>query len=190
MATGFGAVGLGATVAGGLLSAFGAQSNAASQQQMYNYRAQVARLNADMDRQNASWARDKGEKEAIQYGMKASQQFGAIRATQGASGIDVNTGTAARVQGDQRKITSMDLDTIRANAGKVAYDYENRAVMDENQATLDVMAGNNAVKAGNISALGSIIGTVATVSSKWTQGNQIGLWGSKSSGFDPMGSGT
>jgi hypothetical protein len=177
MAAGFGAVGLGATLAGGLLSSFGAQQEGAATQQMYNYRAQVAKINADINRQNAGWARDKGEKEATQYGMKAAQQRGAIRAAQGASGIDVNSGSAKHVQESQEKIKTMDLATIRENAAKVAYDYETKAVMDENQATLDITAGKYAKQAGNIKALGSLLGTASNVSSKWQQGSSLGLWG-------------
>ena len=176
MAAGFGAVGLGATLAGGVLSAYGAQQQGTATQQMYNYRAQVSRINADINRQNAEWARTKGETEAMQYGAKAAQQRGQIKVAQAASGLDVNSGSARDVQASQERIKDMDLETIRANAAKVAYDYDTKAVMDENQASLDVMAGDNARKAGNINALGSIIGTVSSVSSKWQQGKMIGLW--------------
>ena len=176
MATGFGAVGLGASLAGGLLGAVGAQKEGAAQQQMYNYKAQVAKINADIDRQNAAWARDKGEKEAEQYGIKAGQRFGQIRVAQGASNLDVNTGSAADVQRSQRKITQMDMGQIRSNAAKVAYDYTTKATMDENQVGLDVMAGQYAQQAGEIKAASSILGTVSTVSSKWQQGKSSGLW--------------
>lgn len=176
MATGFGAVGLGATLAGGLLSAKGAKDEAAGTQQMYNYRAGVANINADIERQNASWARDRGELEATQYGMKASQQRGAIRAAQGASGIDVNSGSAVDVQRSQEAIKNLDMAQIRKNAAKVAYDYETKAYMDENQAQLDVWTGQQARKAGDIKATSSILGTVGTVASKWQQGKTTGLW--------------
>lgn len=175
-ATGFGAVGLGANLAGGLLSAYGANKQGEAQQQMYNYRAQVAKINADINRQNASWARDKGEKEAEQYGMKAAQQRGAIKVAQAASGLDVNTGSAREVQRSQEAIKDLDLSMIRSNAAKIAYDYETKAVMDENQAGLDVMAGEYSKQAGELKAAESILGTVSTVSSKWQQGKSIGLW--------------
>lgn len=175
-AAGFGAVGLGATVAGGLLGAFGANKQGESQQQMYNYKAQVSKINADINRQNAAWALDKGEKEATQYGMKAAQQRGQIRAAQGASGLDVNSGSAKDVQVSQEKIKDIDMSTIRSNAAKIAYDYETKAVMDENQAGLDKMGGEYAKEAGEIKAAQSILGTVSTVSSKWQQGSSVGLW--------------
>lgn len=176
MAAGVGAVGLGASLAGGILGAVGAEKTAASTQQMYNYQAQVARVNAQIDKQNAEWARDRGEVEAGQYGMKAAQQFGAIRTAQAASGLDVNTGTAARVQSSQEAVTRIDLGQIRTNAAKVAYDYDVKSAMDTNQATLDIMAGESAREAGKIQAMSSILGSVASVSSKWMQGRQAGMF--------------
>lgn len=176
-ATGFGAVGLGATLAGGLLSAYGAQKQGDAQQQMYAYRAQVARINADINRQNAAWARNKGEAETVQYGLKAAQQRGQIKAAQAASGIDVNSGSAKDVQRSQEEISRMDQSTIRSNAAKIAYDYETKAVMDENQAGLDTMAGRYAKEAGDLKSIESLIGTASSVSSKWQQGKSIGLWG-------------
>lgn len=177
MAQGFGAVGLGASLAGGILSAYGNAQSGAATQQAYNYRAQVARLNADIDRQNAEWERTKGETEATQYGLKAAQQRGAIKVAQAASNLDVNSGSNADVRASQEKIKDMDLATIRSNAAKVAYNYETQAVMDENQAKLDELTGAQAKKAGNIAALGSIIGTASTVSAKWQTGKTAGLWG-------------
>lgn len=177
MATAVGTVGIGATLAGGLLSAYGAQKEGAASQQMYNYQSQVAKINADIDRQNRDWTLQKGDVEARQYGMKAGQRFGAIRTQQAASGIDVNTGTAKAVQDSQRKITTEDISMIHSNAAKVAYDYETKATMDENQSKLYTMAGEHAKEAGDIKAAASLIGTAGTVSSKWMQGNQTGMWG-------------
>ena len=175
-AGGIGAIGLGASLAGGILSAFGSYQTGKNQQAMYNYQAQVARINAQIDRQNADWSYHKGDIEAQQYGMKAAQQRGAIRAAQGASNIDVNSGSAVEVQRSQEKLKNIDLGQIRENAAKTAYDWQVKAVMDENQAGLYQYAGENAMQAGKIGAFSSILGSVGSVSSKWLQGNQVGLW--------------
>lgn len=176
MATAFGAIGLGATILGGITQAKGAQQQGAAQQQMYNYKAQVSRINADINRQNAAWARDKGEKEAMQYGIKAAQQRGALKVGQAASGIDVRSGSAVEVRESQEKAKDMDLGQIRNNAAKIAYDYDVQATMDENQAGLDVMAGSYAKEASNLKAFESILGTVSNVSTKWSAGKSTGLW--------------
>ena len=116
MATAIGAIGLGSSVAGGILSAFGAKRSADAQAQMYSYQAQVARYNAQIDQQNSSYALKVGEQQTTNYALKARQQEGQIRAAQGASGVDVNSGSSTVVQQSQRKIAGMDMDTIRANA--------------------------------------------------------------------------
>jgi hypothetical protein len=149
---------------------------------MYDYQAQVATLNAGIDKQNAEYASNQGEIQATQYGEKAAQQRGAIKVAQGASGIQVGTGSNADVVASQGKITNLDLTQIRSNAAKTAYDFQVKSAMDTDQATLDTMSGNNAKTAGEIGAFSSILGTVGSVSSKWLQGKTAGLWGGGSGG--------
>jgi len=176
MAAAVGAIGLGTTLAGGILGAVGAEKSGAAQQQMYNYQAQVAKINSAIDLQNRDYALHVGEMQATQYGMQAAQRMGQIRADQGASNIAVGTGSSADVERSQRLVTAMDLSTIRSNAAKTAYDYTVKSVMDTNQASLDVMAGQNAKIAGDVSAMSSILGTVSGVSTKWLAGTQAGLF--------------
>jgi predicted membrane GTPase involved in stress response len=165
---------------GGFLGAKGAEKSGQAQQQMYNYQAQVAQINATIDRQNAEYALNQGEQQAQQFGMKAAQQRGQIIADQGASNIAIGMGSAAEVVRSQNLLTRMDLTQIRSNAAKTAYDFSTKATMDLNQATLDTMAGANARTAGDINAASSILGTVGSVSSKWLQGKQMGMWGTSS----------
>jgi hypothetical protein len=173
-----GGVGLGASLAGGLVSAYGAQQSGAAQQQMFNYQAAVAQINSKIDLQNSDYAINQGEQQATQYGMKEAQQFGAIRTAQGASNIDVNSGSNAQVQSSERAVGAIDTTTIRSNAAKVAYDYDVKSTMDLNQSTLDTMAGINAKTAGDINATASLLGTAGSVATKWQQGNTSGLFGS------------
>lgn len=180
MAAALGAVGIGATLAGGITSAIGAEKTAAATQQSYNYQAGVAQLNSKIDLQNADYARSQGETQAMQFGMKAGQQQATIRNTQAASGIDVNSGSNAAVQASQKTLTAIDTAQIRSNAAKTAYDYDVKSTADLNQSTLDVMAGDNAITAGNYQAASSILGSVGSVSSKWLQGNQSGMFSSSS----------
>jgi len=181
MAAAMGAIGIGATLAGGITSAIGAENTASATQASYNYQAGVAQINSTIDLQNADYARSQGETQAMQYGMQASQRQAAIRNTQAASGLDVNSGSAADVQASQRTLTAIDTAQIRSNAAKTAYDYDVKSTQDLNQAQLDIMGGDNAITAGNYQAASSILGTVGSVSSKWMQGNQSGMFGSSSS---------
>lgn len=187
MATAMGTIGLGTSLAGGLLSAYGNYQSGVANEKMYNYRAAVADINSKINMQNSDYALTVGEKQGVQYGMKAAQTQGQIKVGQAASGLDVNTGSAKNVQDSQSKITRMDLDTIRSNAAKTAYDYRVAATSDQNQAAMDRAAASNAKRAGTLGALGSLIGTASSVSSKWMQGKTAGLWGNDSGGVTLWG---
>lgn len=175
--TAIGAAGLGTSVAGSALSAFGAYSQGQSQSQMYGYQAQVAQINSQIALQNADYARMQGEQQAVIEGRKGAQQFGGIRAAQGASGLDVNSGSNAQVQASQKSTTALDLNQIRSNAAKTAYDFDVQSTEDVNQAGLYNAASSKAKTAGDIGALTSIVGGAGSVSSKWLAGQQQGLWG-------------
>ena len=71
----------------------------------------------------------------------------------------------------------MDLNTIREKAAKTAYDFSVRAVNYENQAKGYDIAAKNAQTEGKIGMVSSLIGAAGSVASKWSQGNQMGLWG-------------
>ena len=172
-----GTIGIASTLAGGLTSAFGAEKSGAASQQMYDYQAAVAQINSKIDKQNADWAVNQGEQQSVIYGLKEAQTFGAIRTGEAASNVDVNSGSASKVQTSERTVGAIDTTQIRSNAAKVAYDYEVKSTMDLNQSTLDTMAGVNAKTTGDINATSSILGTVGSVASKWLQGSQMGLWG-------------
>lgn len=164
------------TAIGGLFSAAGTEQQAQATAQTYNYQAAVARINSQIDLQNADFARQQGEQTALQSGMQARQQLGQIRADQGASGLNVAMGSAAGVQASQKYIAGFNAANIRNNAAKTAYDYDVKSTMDLNQSTLDTMGAANAITAGNLSATASILGTVGSVSSKWLSGSTSGMF--------------
>jgi hypothetical protein len=188
MAEAMAVVGLGATIAGGITQAAGAKAAGQAALAQNNYQAGVAEINSKIAKQNADYARNNGEIQAQNYGIKASQRTGMIRAGQGASGVDVNSGSAVDVRASQEKTSQMDLTQIRMNAVKAAYDFDAQAVGFDNQAGLYRMAGANAVTASNYQATASILGTVSSVSSKWMQGSQMGMF-SGSGGATDYGSG-
>lgn len=178
--TTIGQIGIGTNIAGGIFGAVGAEQQGQATQQMYNYQAQVQQINAQIDRQNAAFAINQGELQAQTSGLQAGQRMGQIKAAQASAGLDVNSGSDLKVQQSQQLVTNMDLTQIRSNANKSAYDFETQAVGAENQGQLDTLAGQNAAEAGNINAFSTVLGTASSVSTKWLQGQQIGLWGAPS----------
>lgn len=176
------AVSTAATAGGSLLSAFGASRAGEAQSQMYQYQAGISQLKQKIDLQNRDYALAVGETEASRYGMQARQRMGAIRAGEGASGIDVGSGSKAEVQEGQQTVTDIDMAQIRNNAARRAYGFEVEATSDAAEAGLYTRAASDASKAGKIKALGSLISGTASVADKWLQGSSTGLFGSSSGG--------
>lgn len=186
--TAVGTVGLGASAAGSLISAFGAKSTGDANAKMYSYQAGIAQLNSQIALQNADYARNKGEEEAVIEGRKGAQTLGQIKATQGASGLDVNSGSNKDVQESQIETTKLDLNQTRSNAAKTAYDYTVQSQQDISQAGLYDMASSNSRTAGNINAVASLVSGAGSVSTKWLAGNTAGLWKSGDGGSPPTSS--
>lgn len=150
----------------GVLSSLG---EAKSKANMYLYQAGLAKINADIAKQNAEYERNVGEVEAQHSGLQTKAAIGQTRAIQGASGVDVNSGSAARVQSSEREIGWNNQQVIRANAARRAYGYEVEAMSDTAQAQMATAAAKDAKRAGVIGAIGTIIGGAASVSDKWAQ---------------------
>src|SRR6266568_3618358 len=89
-----------ATVAAGGVAAYGAAQKGAADKAMYGYQAGVAQLNERIAKQNADYTREAGGTVAYQSGLKTGQIVAQQKVAQSASGVDVNTGSAAKVRAD------------------------------------------------------------------------------------------
>lgn len=175
------AIGTAASVAGGAVSAGGALAKGSADKSMYGYQAGVALLNQTIAKQNASYTRDVGENAAFISGRKTMATIGTQKVDQAASGIDVNSGSATAVRKSTADLGSIDQATIRQNYAKKAYGFEVEAATKGAEATTNIIAGEQAEKAGKVNAAASILGTVSSVSSKWLQGSSV--FGGTSSGI-------
>lgn len=184
-------IGLGISALGALTGAFGAVTGGEAQGQQFEaqarqatYQRGVALMNQRIAKQNADYSRSVGEVEAQTEGMKTRAVVGATKAHQAASGIDLETGSAADVRESESAIGAENVAVIRSNAARQAYGYEVEASKDVAQAGLfeaaaedSTRAAGSARTAGTIGAVSSILGGASSVSSRWLQGNQVGLWG-------------
>lgn len=177
-----GAMAIGSSVIGGALGIAGAKSSADASSDSFNFKAGIAKLNADIARQNAAWAINAGGIKAANYGLKAGQEIADTKVVQASSGIDVNSGSKEAVRNTQQSVATYDQGLIRADAAKTAHGYEVKAASDTLEAEMDRVSAVNAQKAGKLAILSSVIGTATSVASKWTQGNTIGMWSGSSSG--------
>lgn len=171
-----GMVGMAASAGGSILGAVGAKQKAAAQSQMYTYQAGIADLNRRIALDNRDYAVYSGGEDAKRFGMKSAQAAGTIKATQGASGIDVGSGSKLDVQQSQKTVSDLDMATIRNNAARKAYGYEVEATTQQMQSDMYRSAASNSLEAGNIAAAGSLISGAASVSDKWLAGNKQGLY--------------
>lgn len=185
-----GTIGMAASGASGAAGIFGSLFGGAAKADAYKYQSSMAWQNAAIAKQNQKYALDIGEQQAEKAGIAGAAQAGQIKAAQGASGVDVNYGSAKEVQTSQHLVSQMDLNTIREKAAKTAYDFSVQAVNYENQAKGYNKAASNARTESVLGAVSSFIGSAGSVASKWMQGQQLGLWGkgdlAKGGEYDPL----
>lgn len=182
MASPLTAVSMVATAAGGILQAQGINQEANASASMYRYQAGIARMNRDVAKSNADYARKAGEAEAQQYGMRSRARMGDITTHQAASGLDVNSDSYVGVRESQAAISQQDQAMIRSNAARRAFGFETEAANQEAQSNIYLASARNVKRSAQYKRLASIIGTAGSLSSRWMQANQIGIGSSGGGG--------
>ena len=158
-----------ATVAavGAGMSAAGAVTGGISKAESASYQAQIARNNAVISQQNASYAASAGAAKTQQAGLVARNKLAEVRASEAANGLDVNTGSAADVQVSQHGIGDLDTRTVSNNAALTAYgferqssDFQAQAALDQSEVGFDLAGGvlNGAGKALSNPSIDNAIG--------------------------------
>lgn len=170
------AIGIGSSIAGTGFNILGGLMGAQAQAGQLAYQSAIAKANAQIAQQNADYALQSGEKQAMIYGMRAGQQMGAIVARQSASGIDVGSGSSQDVQKSQQLVTNIDLGQIRQNAARTAYGYQTQSATDTAQSQMYSQASSNVLAAAPFAAMGSLLSGVGSVSSKWLGATQSGIF--------------
>lgn len=125
----------------------------------------TAKYNARLQDNDAERMRNKSVEEENAHRMRVATMMGKQRAAFGASGVDVNSGSAFQIQNDTQTLGDADALRIRSN-------YEDQASHMNRQADLTRIEGKNAARAGKVGAIGSILsgaGEIAGsgVADKW-----------------------
>lgn len=224
--------GLGMTALGGVTSAMGKKTEAAGQKlqiqgsmlqtmskafgleveaKQYDYQAMVADYQAKIDlineataKQNANYERDTADRKVEQAGMAARYEEGMAKATQGASGIDINSGSFTAVRESMIELGAYDQATIRADGARKAYAFDVEAMQDKAQSELHTFAAamnrtqaddtrtaagltraalplqqeamGIAETSGTLGMMGSLLGAGTSLASKWTTGKGWGMF--------------
>lgn len=148
---------VGGQLLGGVVSGLGSMESGEASAAAMQYQAEVAQINAGIAKQNASMEMAAGETAANNAEMKTRAAVGTTKAGQGASGVDVNTGSFVQSRASEAELGMLDALTTRANSARRAYGYETEATSDVAQSQLDQLEGQQAKEAGEIGGIGSLI---------------------------------
>lgn len=151
------------------VGAYGAISSANAASASASYNAQVAAENQQIATQNATLAGQAGEAQAAQQQQKTRAEVGAIKTSQAAGNIDVNSGSALDVQSSAASLGELNAITIRSNAAKEAYGYETQSTSFENQAQLDAAQSSSDMTAGEIGAGSTLLGGLGSAGSSYAK---------------------
>ena len=176
MADPFTAIAVGGAAAGAITQGIGAAYSGEAQASAYRYKAGVALLNQQINKQNANWALESGDIKSEEAGLKAGQEIAQTKTTQSGSGFDVTGGTNEAVRDTQSKVAEFDQNVIQWNAAKTAWGFESKAITDVAESKLDLMSADTSSTAGTISEISSFIGGASSVASKWKQGQATGMF--------------
>src|ERR1051326_2341578 len=142
----------------GIMGYEGAQEAASAQKAAYMYNARVAMNNSKAAAMKAQLAGEAGAAQAQIKGMQGKATLGQITANQGASGLDVNTGSAVATRASARELSMIDTQTVRSNASREAYGYQIQKANFLGEAGLEQFEGQQAHVAGEYNAWGSLLG--------------------------------
>lgn len=171
------AVGVGATLAGGFMQAAGDLFGGQAKGKLAEYQAGIATQRSEVAAQNARFAFQTGESEALTSGYRTGQIVGQERAGQGAGNIDTGSGSAAALRASQTKVGQMSEANIRTTAARRGYGYQVEAASDVAQANVFSTASATEREASYIGAGSSILGAAGSVASKWQQASLAGVPG-------------
>lgn len=157
------------SVAGTVSSAVGAIQQGQASRRNANYQAQISMMNADISKKNAAFERMLGEEKSERQQMKARQAVGAMIASQGANGLDVNSGSNLDVRESATSAAKLDTETIKNDSARLAWGYESQAGQDVAQANLYRMEGRSSALAGFINAGSSLLSGSSQITNQYSR---------------------
>lgn len=155
-----GGVSLASTALGGL----GAIQSSRAASASAGYNAQVAANNAQIATQNANFAGAEGERNVEASQAKTRAALASTLATQGASGVDVNSGSSVDVRASEAKLGMLNSLNIRSEAAKQAYGFQSQSANYTGQSALDKSQKVSDEIGGYLNAGSTILGGIGKAS--------------------------
>jgi len=153
-----------------------ASASADAQEKASAYQAQVAKNNQQQANQAAVYAQQQGQVMEDAKREQTAQTLGGERAAMAANGVDLDSGSALRLQGDTAKVGELDALTIKNNAARASYGYQVQGLGYADQANMDMSAASNAETAGTLNEFSSLVGGASSVGSKWVTYQNNGVF--------------
>lgn len=171
-------------VAGTATSVVGSIASGQAASDAAHYQAAVANNNAIIAEQNAQAATKAGQEKVTEEGLRSRAKVGAAIAGAAASGVDVNSGSAADVIETNREVGRLDEEQTARNAALQAYGYRTQGVGFKAEAGLDEAKAENAALAGDIGAAGSLFSNASSLGLKYASLQSTPTTGKFSSQLD------
>ncbi len=181
------------TAVAGTVSAYGQYQAGQSQKAYYNYAANQKEQEASYDLsagdKQSQLIQDQAQIQGKQLATSQAESNATAIATEAAHGI-TGTGTAEDITKSNLSKEQLDQSMIRYNADLKVWSTMEQAKgaawTATNEATMDRFAGKNAARAGTIGAVGTLLGTAASVAG---MGSKAGMFsGSPSTTLSTGGS--
>lgn len=177
----------GAAIGSAVIGGIGAIQQSQASASAAGFNAKVAAQNAQIATQNANYSGAEGEQNIAASGAKTRAQIGATIANQGASGVDVNSGSAVNVRESEAKLGMLNALNIRSQAARQAYGYETQASGFEGQSRLDRSEQSNDKVSGYLNAGATVLGgagSAAKYSGYLSKGDPVGMTNTDDALFD------
>ena len=137
------------------MTVISAAYNANMQRQQGKASQQIAENNATLARADAEATNAAATREQEQQSWRTRAMMGQQRAAIAANNLDPTLGTPADILGETALLGEVDQQTIRMNAARQAWGYEQQAQQYQTQGKLDRWGGNAA-------ATGTVLSSLAT----------------------------
>jgi hypothetical protein len=147
-------LGLGATLIGGV----GQLEQGKATEQADKQQAQIATMNANLANQKAKDDIQTGQQQEQQKRLQTAQLMGKQRAAMAANGVDLSFGSPLDTLVDTAKMGEVDALNIRTNAYRASYEDQVQGANYTANAAIDKEKGENALDAGYLGAMGTILG--------------------------------
>lgn len=145
-----------ASTLGTIAGVAGTALSAISQYQQAKYQQKLAERNAKIAEQNANRTLQDSQVAEQRQDAKNAALLGSQIASQGASGINLESGSALDIRDSSARLGRLDTLTTRNNAERQAYNYRVQASDFQAQGELAGMSASNALLSGFINTAGNL----------------------------------